>query len=109
MALDFSGVRRVVEGMLDDELRLWRDADGGTDDVLNETTGTLEPSEGDSEVVWEGPGAVIPVGQPALLAPLDSSVARMPTATAYQAMLPVASPPASPGDLLTVITSSRDP
>ncbi|MEU3046220.1 DUF6093 family protein [Streptomyces sp. NPDC006984] len=109
MALDLSGVRRIVEGLLDDELRLWRDADGRTDDVLDETTGELEPSGADGDVVWEGHGAVLPVGQPALLVPLDGSVARVPTSTAYQAMLPVTAPRANSGDLLTVISSSRDP
>ncbi|MFI5688603.1 DUF6093 family protein [Streptomyces sp. NPDC051636] len=102
-------MRRVVERMLDDELRLWRDPDGGADDVLNETTGLLEPPDGAGEVVWEGRGAVVPMGQPALLVPLDGSIAQMPTTTAYQAMLPIAAPCASPGDLLTVISSSRDP
>ncbi|MGW9412162.1 DUF6093 family protein [Streptomyces diastaticus] len=77
--------------------------------MLDEMTGALEPSGEDSEVVWEGNGAVVPAGQPMLLVLLDGSVAQVPTDTAYQAMLPVAAPRANPSDLPTVISSSRDP
>lgn len=109
MALDLSGVRRVVEGLLDDELQLWRDAGGAADDVLDEQTGYLKPGESLPVRLWEGAGAIVRLGQLAVAPTLDSLVAPQPTSAAYQALLPLASPQAAVDDGLIVSQSVRDP
>lgn len=63
VALDLSGVRRVVEGLLDDELQLWRDADGASDDVLDEESGALKPGGAAPVLLWTGAGAIVRPGQ----------------------------------------------
>ncbi|MFD3926527.1 DUF6093 family protein [Streptomyces sp. NPDC058614] len=108
MALDLSGVRRVVEGMLDDQLEVWRDPAGRTDDVLDENTGELKSAEADGALVWAGPGAIVPLGQPAITAPMDGSVAALPAATAYQALLPLDAPQTRDDDVIAVRGSTRD-
>ncbi|MDQ0934106.1 DUF6093 family protein [Streptomyces turgidiscabies] len=102
MALDLSGVRRVVEGMLDDQLEVWRDLGGRTDDVLDENTGELKAAGADGALVWAGSGAIVPLGQPAITVPLDSSVAVLPAATAYQALLPLDAPQILDDDVIVV-------
>ncbi|MGY0055089.1 DUF6093 family protein [Streptomyces sp. LZ34] len=108
MALDLSGVRRVVEGMLDDQVEVWRDPSGRTDDVLDEVTGQLKSAEADGALVWSGLGAIVPLGQPAIMAPLDGSVAALPAATAYQALLPIEAPQTRDDDVIAVCGSARD-
>ncbi|MFE2970717.1 DUF6093 family protein [Streptomyces sp. NPDC059340] len=108
MALDLSGVRRVVEGMLDDELEVWRDPSGRTDDVLDEHTGELKSAEADGALVWAGAGAIVPLGQPANTAPLDDSVAALSATTAYQALLPLDAPQTRDDDVIAVHGSTRD-
>lgn len=61
VALDLSGVRRVVERLLDDRLELWRDVDGASGDVLDEGTGELRPG-GSVPVLWAGVGAIVRPG-----------------------------------------------
>ncbi|WP_406354264.1 DUF6093 family protein [Streptomyces sp. NBC_00658] len=108
MALDLSAVRRVVEGILDDQLEVRRDAGGRTDDVLDENTGELKSAEADDALVWAGPGAIVPLGQPAITAPLDGSVAALPAASAYQALLPLDAPQTRDDDVIAVRGSTRD-
>jgi len=108
VALDLSGVRRVVEGMLDDQLEVWRDPGGRTDDVLDEDTGELKSAEADGALVWAGSGAIVPLGQPAITAALDRSVAVLPAATAYQALLPLDAPRTLDDDVIVVRGSTRD-
>lgn len=108
MGLDLSGVRRTVEGLLEDSLQLWRDVQGEADDVLDEETGALRRGVG-SELVWEGDGAVVLSGLPASSPPADGAVARTPSDAAYQGMLPLRTPRVLVDDLLTVVDSVRDP
>jgi hypothetical protein len=107
MVLDLSGVRRVVEKLLDDELQLWRDRDGGSGDELDDATGELRPG-GQAELLWQGAGAILRPEQLPLGAPLSSSIAPVPEATAYQALLPMSAPPLRADDLLRVARSVRD-
>ncbi|MET9964728.1 DUF6093 family protein [Streptomyces sp. NPDC006356] len=106
MALDLSGVQRAVEGFLVDSLELWRDVRGEADDVLDEATGALGPGTG-SDLVWEGPGAVLLSGVPAASPPLDGVVARLPSDTAYRGLLPLGAPRVLVDDVLTVVGSLR--
>ncbi|CAM5626548.1 hypothetical protein SAURM35S_07358 [Streptomyces aurantiogriseus] len=96
MALDLSGVRRIVEGLLDDELQLWRDADGDSGDELDEETGDLKPASEGSVPLWEGSGAVVRPGQLSVTPPLDGAVASLPAPTAYQGLLPLSAPQVMP-------------
>lgn len=108
MGLDLSGVRRVAEAMLDDQLQVWRDTGGSSDDVLDVITGELRPAESDTELVWAGPGAIVPLGQPAITTPLDGSVALLPAVSSYQALLPLDAPRTRDDDVITVHGSTRD-
>ncbi|MFF2566701.1 DUF6093 family protein [Streptomyces sp. NPDC058084] len=108
MALDLSGVRRVVEGMLDDEVRLWRDPDGASGDVLDEETGELRPDGGAAVPLWEGAGAIVRPGQLLPLPPLDAAAAPPSAPTAYQALLPLSAPAVLADDELSVTRSVRD-
>ncbi|MDH2389391.1 DUF6093 family protein [Streptomyces sp. HNM0663] len=108
MALDLSGVRRVVEGLLDDEVQLWRDSDGASGDELDEQTGALKPEDGVAVLLWEGSGAIVRPGQLSPVPPLDGAPAALPGSTAYQALLPLSAPPMMPGDVLSVSRSARD-
>ncbi|MGW2886408.1 DUF6093 family protein [Streptomyces griseoruber] len=108
MALDLSGVRRVVEGLLDDELQLWREADGESNDELDEETGELRPATQASVPLWEGPGAVTRPGPLSITPPLDGAVASLPATTAYQALLPLSAPQVMIDDVLSVSRSVRD-
>lgn len=107
MAFELSGVRRVVEGMLDDRLQIWRDAEGRSDDVLDETTGELKPAAPDSALIWEGAGAVTPLGRPMMAASLDDRIDPPTVATAYQALLPLAAPQIRLDDTVVVVGSIR--
>ncbi|MGW7542146.1 DUF6093 family protein [Streptomyces sp. NPDC054770] len=110
MALDLSGVRRVVEGLLDDQLQLWRDANGESGDELDEETGQLRLT-GQVPVsvpLWEGPGAIVRPGQLTATPSLDGVIASLPTPTAYQALLPLSAPQLMVDDVLSVSRSVRD-
>ncbi|CAM5468247.1 DUF6093 family protein [Streptomyces aurantiogriseus] len=108
MALDLSGVRRIVEGLLDDELQLWRDADGDSGDELDEETGDLKPASEGSVPLWEGSGAVVRPGQLSVTPPLDGAVASLSAPTAYQGLLPLSAPQVMVNDVLSVSRSVRD-
>ncbi|WP_425245388.1 DUF6093 family protein [Streptomyces sp. NEAU-NA10] len=108
MALDLSGVRRVVEGLLDDQLRLWRDVDGESGDELDEETGTLRTRGQATVPLWEGRGAIVRPGQLSYVPPLDGAAASLPASTAYQALLPLSAPPVAVDDVLGVSRSARD-
>ncbi|MCH0562148.1 DUF6093 family protein [Streptomyces sp. MUM 2J] len=108
MALDLSGVRRVVEGLLDDELQLWRDADGAAGDDLDEATGELRPDGAAPVLVWEGLGAITRPGQLVGVPPFGGAVAALPAPTAYQALLPLSLPAVQVDDVVRVSRSVRD-
>ncbi|MFI1563859.1 DUF6093 family protein [Streptomyces sp. NPDC020490] len=108
MALDLSGVRRVVEKLLDDELQLWRDADGDAGDELDEVTGALRPVGQARVLLWDGPGAIMRPGQLSTAPPLDGAVASFAAPTPYQALLPLSAPQAMVDDVLSVSRSVRD-
>ncbi|MBY8884782.1 DUF6093 family protein [Streptomyces sp. PTM05] len=107
MAFDVEGVRRVVGRILDDELEVWRDSGGHADDVLDEITGRLVPSAPDEVLVWNGLGAVMPLGRPAITKPLDGAVAQSPPTADYQAVLPVGAARLRPDDVIRVAGSVR--
>ncbi|MGW3031187.1 DUF6093 family protein [Streptomyces sp. NPDC001178] len=114
MAFDVEGVRRVVGRILDDKLEVWRDSAGRTDDVLDETTGRLVSPIPDEELVWDGLGAVMPYGRPAITQPVAGSVTVDPPTTDYQAILPVDAPELRRDDVIRVAGSAcpkgpRDP
>jgi hypothetical protein len=109
VALDLSGVRRIVEKLLDDELQLWRDLDGVVGDTLDDETGKLKPGPSTARLMWEGAGAIVRPGQLTVSLPLDSAIAPQSIATAYQAMLPLAAPQTAVDDVLRVSRSLRDP
>lgn len=107
MAFDVDGVRRVVARILDDKLEVWRDGAGRADDVLDETTGKLIPSASDEVLIWDGLGAVMPLGYPAITKPMDGAVVHEPPTTDYQAVLPVEAPGLKPDDVVRVAGSAR--
>lgn len=107
MAFDVEGVRRVVGRILDDKLEVWRDSAGRTDDVLDEATGELVQPVPDEELVWDGLGAVMPYGRPAITQPVAGSVAVEPPTTEYQAVLPVDAPELRRDDVIRVAGSAR--
>lgn len=109
MALDLSGVRRVVERLLDDQLELWRDVDGASGDVLDEGTGELKPGGSAPALLWAGAGAIVRPGSLGVIPALDSLAAAGPASTAYQALLPLAAPSAAVDDVLVVSRTARDP
>ncbi|MFD5388533.1 DUF6093 family protein [Streptomyces sp. NPDC127074] len=107
MAIDVDGVRRVVARILDDKLEVWRDSAGRTDDELDEATGRLVPPAPDEELVWDGLGAVMPIGRPAITKPVSGSVAVEPPTTDYQAVLPADAPALRRDDVVRVAGSIR--
>ncbi|MEU3973419.1 DUF6093 family protein [Streptomyces bacillaris] len=107
MAFDVDGARRVVGRILDDKLEVWRDSAGRTDDVLDEVTGRLVPPAPDEELVWDGLGAVMPLGRPAITKPVEGAVAVEPPMTGYQAVLPVDAPALRRDDVIRVAGSVR--
>ncbi|MFE0130162.1 DUF6093 family protein [Streptomyces sp. NPDC059037] len=107
MAFDVDGARRVVDRILDDQLEVWRDSAGRTDDVLDETTGMLVQPAPDEELVWDGLGAVMPISRPAITQPVGGSVAVEPPTTDYQAVLPVDAPVLRRDDVIRVAGSIR--
>ncbi|WP_328773860.1 DUF6093 family protein [Streptomyces sp. NBC_00286] len=108
MALDLSGVRRIVERLLDDEVRLWRDTDGASGDELDEKTGELRTGGHAAGPLWKGPAAIVLPGQLSFAPPLDGVVASSPVSTAYQALLPLSAPSVRVDDVLSVSRSGRD-
>ncbi|MDT9689532.1 DUF6093 family protein [Streptomyces sp. P9(2023)] len=107
MAFDVDGARRVVGRILDDKLEAWRDSGGRADDYLDETTGKLVPPAPDEVLIWDGLGAVMPLGRPAITKPLGGSIAQEPPTTDYQAVLPVQAPDLRPDDVIRVAGSVR--
>ncbi|BDM67520.1 hypothetical protein HEK616_10070 [Streptomyces nigrescens] len=107
MAFDVDGARRVVDRIMDDQLEVWRDSAGRTDDVLDETTGRLVQPAPDEELVWDGLGAVMPISRPAITQPVGGSLAVEPPTTDYQAVLPVSVPPLRRDDVIRVAGSIR--
>ncbi|MFB6604229.1 DUF6093 family protein [Streptomyces noursei] len=107
MAIDLEGAQRVVGRLLDDKLEVWRDSGGRTDDMLDGETGRLVPPSPDEILIWDGLGAVMPLGRPATTTPLDGAVAVMPATTDYQAVLPVQAPALRPDDVIRVAGSVR--
>ncbi|MFJ5307476.1 DUF6093 family protein [Streptomyces sp. NPDC088350] len=107
MAFDVEGVRRVVGRILDDKLEAWRDSAGRADDVLDEATGQLVQPEPDEELVWDGLGAVMPYGRPAITRPIAGAVAVEPPTTEYQAVLPVGASELRRDDVIRVAGSVR--
>ncbi|MEV0911058.1 hypothetical protein [Streptomyces hokutonensis] len=59
MALDLSGVRRIVEKPLDNEFQLWREAEGVSGDELDEATGQLKQSGATPVILREGMGVIV--------------------------------------------------
>jgi hypothetical protein len=107
VAFDVDGARRVVGRILDDKLEAWRDSGGLADDVLDETTGKLIPLAPAEVLIWNGLGAVMPLGRPAITKPLDGAVAQEPPVTDYQAVLPIQAPELRPDDVIRVAGSVR--
>ncbi|WP_039636725.1 DUF6093 family protein [Streptomyces sp. 769] len=107
MALDVEGARRVVGRILDDKLEVWRDSGGHADDLLDETTGALVRPTPDEVLVWDGLGAVMSLGRPAITKPVDGAVSVEPPTTDYQAVLPVGAPVLRPDDVIRVAGSVR--
>ncbi|MGW2881344.1 DUF6093 family protein [Streptomyces sp. NPDC001233] len=107
MAFDVDGARRVVGRIMDDKLEAWRDSAGRTDDMLDETTGRLVPPRPDEELLWDGLGAVMPFGRPAITRPVSGAVAVEPPTTDYQAVLPVDAPALRRDDVIRVAGSVR--
>ncbi|MEU6254295.1 DUF6093 family protein [Streptomyces sp. NPDC047043] len=107
MAFDVEGARRVVDRILDDKLEVWRDGAGRADDVLDEATGQLVSPTPDECLVWDGLGAVMPVGRPAITQPVGGAVAVEPPTTDYQAVLPVGVPALRRDDVIRVAGSVR--
>ncbi|KOG78142.1 hypothetical protein ADK38_39400, partial [Streptomyces varsoviensis] len=97
----------MVERVLDDKLEAWRDSAGRTDDVLDEATGALVAPVPDEVLLWDGLGALLPLGRPAITKPLDGAVAQTPPTTDYQAVLPVRAPELRPDDVIRVAGSLR--
>lgn len=108
MALELSGVRRVVERLLEDELQLWRDLDGHSGDQLDEQTGELKPAGHRKGLLWEGPGAITRPGQLAFTPAVDGTLASLPAPTVYQALVPISAPRVLVDDELMVSRSPRD-
>ncbi|MFE4535802.1 DUF6093 family protein [Streptomyces scopuliridis] len=107
MAFDVEGARRVVGRVLDDKLEVWRDSGGRVDDYLDEATGRLVSPAPDEVLVWDGLGAVLPLGRPAITKPLSGAVAQAPSTTDYQVVLPVQAPELRPDDVIRVAGSVR--
>ncbi|MFE7276878.1 DUF6093 family protein [Streptomyces sp. NPDC057623] len=107
MAFDVEGARRVVGRVLDDKLEAWRDSASRTDDVLDDATGQLVPPAPDELLIWNGLGAVMPLGRPAVTRPLSGAFAVEPPTTEYQAVLPVDAPELRPDDVIRVAGSAR--
>lgn len=107
MAFDVEGARRVVGRILDDKLEVWRDSAGQSDDVLDEMTGRLVSPAPDEVLVWDGLGAVMSLGRPALTTPIDGEMVRTPATTDYQAVLPVEAPVLRADDVVRVAGSVR--
>ena len=107
MAFDVEGARRVVGRILDDKLEAWRDSAGRADDVLDEATGQLVSPAPDEVLIWDGLGAVMPLGRPAITRPLSGAVAVEPPTPDYQAVLPVEAPELRPDDVIRVAGSAR--
>lgn len=107
MAFDVDGARRVVDRIMDDQVEVWRDSAGRTDDVLDETTGRLVRPSPDEGLVWDGLGAVMPISRPAITRPVSGSVAIEPPTTDYQAVLPVDAPALRRDDVIRVAGSVR--
>jgi hypothetical protein len=107
VAFDVDGARRVVGRVLDDKLEAWRDSAGRVDDTLDEATGRLVPPKPDQELVWDGIGAVMPLGRPAITQPISGSMAVEPPTTEYQAVLPVDAPALRRDDVIRVAGSVR--
>ncbi|AJC58591.1 hypothetical protein GZL_06018 [Streptomyces sp. 769] len=101
------GARRVVGRILDDKLEVWRDSGGHADDLLDETTGALVRPTPDEVLVWDGLGAVMSLGRPAITKPVDGAVSVEPPTTDYQAVLPVGAPVLRPDDVIRVAGSVR--
>ncbi|WP_399102454.1 DUF6093 family protein [Streptomyces sp. 11x1] len=106
-AFDVDGVRRVVSRMLDDKLEVWRDSAGHADDVLDETNGKVIPRTPDEVLIWDGLGAVMPLGYPAITKPIDGVVINEPPTTDYQAVLPVETPELKPDAVVRIAGSIR--
>ncbi|MFI1830710.1 DUF6093 family protein [Streptomyces sp. NPDC020412] len=107
MAFDVDGARRVVGRILDDKLEIWRDSGDRTDDHLDEETGQLVRPAADEVLIWNGLGAVMPLGRPAITTPLDGSIVQQPPTTDYQAVLPVDTPELRSDDVLRNAGSVR--
>lgn len=108
MAIDVDGARRAVERFLDDELLIWRDSGGRSDDLLDESTGVLVARMPDATLIWSGRGVVMPVGRASVLTPpVDGAAVVTPSRTDYQVVIPVTAPPLKPDDVVKVAGSAR--
>ncbi|MFJ2604886.1 DUF6093 family protein [Streptomyces sp. NPDC087425] len=96
-----------ISHLAGEQPEVWRDSAGRTDDVLDETTGRVVPLAPDEELVWDGLGAVMPFGRPAITQPFGGSVAVEPPTTDYQAVLPIDAPALRRDDVVRVAGSVR--
>ncbi|GGV02485.1 hypothetical protein GCM10010211_82290 [Streptomyces albospinus] len=107
MALEVEGARRVVGRILDDRLEVWRDSAGRADDFLDEGTGRLLRPAPDEVLVWDGLGAIMPMGRPAITKPVDGAVSVEPPTSDYQTVLPIEAPGLHQDDVIRVAGSVR--
>jgi hypothetical protein len=109
VSVDLSGAREALEGFMRDPrtgatCQVDRDAEGASDDVLDEETGAIVPPVGDDGRVWEGPLLVTVLSgsdeEAALTAGMDREDA------AYVLKFPVDTPEFFRGDKVTLLTSA---
>lgn len=98
---DLSGAQAAIERLMGDELRVWRaDVD---DAVQDPVTGAVSLPDGAAKV-YEGKGMFVPENR------IMSAVEGAETVVILEHLvrIPLAAPAIYPGDILEVVTCSRD-
>lgn len=105
VALDLTSARTAVETLMIDECSIVRDAQGGDDDTLNQTTGVLAPPVSDTTSIYTGKCHV----HPATNVPREVSEGGDAITTAvYEAAIPFGAAVPMPGDVFAITACDWD-
>ena len=103
---DIEAGRRIAEEAMVDRCRILRDPAGPRDDVLNRTTGRIEPPAGDESTIYEG------ICGPTVETPLDArreEGGRTAHYRAWRTRIPMSAPLPKRNDIVLILECEGDP
>lgn len=100
---------RVQDRVMNDRVRIERDPDRTDDDDFDPLTGTYSRPADDMDHVWTGPFAVLPLAGDRAAPSEGGPVEEQSDIVRYRGLGPLTMPRLRRHDVVTVLTSKRDP